>query len=42
MSESVDESLQMENFVEIYNNNEMKLTKILYSFFFDFKTCQNR
>ena len=37
MSESVDGSLRTEkmlNFVEIYNKNETKLTKIPYSFFF--------
>ena len=32
MSESVDESLQTKNFVEIYNEIETKLTKIPYSF----------
>ena len=31
MSESVDGSLWTKNFVEIYNENEMKLTKIPYS-----------
>ena len=39
MSESVDGSLRTEkmlNFVEIYNKNETKLTKIPYSFFFFF------
>ena len=34
MSESVDRSLQTKNFVEIYNKNKMKLTKIPYLFFF--------
>ena len=33
-SESVDEGLQTKNFVEIYNENKMKLTNIPYSFFF--------
>ena len=41
MSESVDGSLQTKNFTEIYNGNEMKLTKIPYSFFFFFKMCEN-
>ena len=36
MSQSVDGSLQTKNFVAIYNENEMKLTKILYSYFFPF------
>ena len=34
MSESVDGSLQSTKFVEIYNENKTKLTKIPYSFFF--------
>ena len=44
MSESVDGSLRTEkmlNFVEIYNKNETKLTKIPYSFFFFFFGLQN-
>ena len=34
--QSVDESLWTKNVVPIYNENEMKLTKIPYSFFFPF------
>ena len=30
MSESVDGSLRTKNFIEIYNKNEIKLTKIPY------------
>ena len=33
MSESVDGNLWTKNFVEIYNENKTKLTKIPYSFF---------
>ena len=42
MSESVDGSMQTKNFIEIYNKNERKLTKIPYSFFVVFKMCQNQ
>ena len=38
-SESVNGSLQTKNFVEIYNENETKLTKIPYSLFFSFSKC---
>ena len=37
MSESVDGNLQTKNFVEIYNKNKTKLTKIPYSFFLSSK-----
>ena len=40
MSESVDGSLWTKNFVEIYNENETKLTKIPYSFFFFFPSSK--
>ena len=44
-SESVDGSLWTKNFLEIYNENEMKFLKdslfIFFFFFFDIKMCQN-
>ena len=39
MSESVDGSLRIKNFVKIYNENEKKLAKIPYSFFFSSSKC---
>ena len=39
MSESVDGSLRSTKFVEIYNENKTKLTKIPYSLFFLSSKC---
>ena len=39
-SESVDGGLPPKNFVKIYNENETKLTNILYSFFFFFSSSK--
>ena len=40
MSESADGGLRTKNFVEIYNENETKLTKIPYSFFLSSKCVE--
>ena len=39
MSEPVDGSLTTKNFIEIYNKNKTKLTKIPYLLFFTSSKC---